>query len=58
MNYRYSYVKSRMQPPLWIIKDGIRHMAEVWDEDDAQRIVRALEELELPTMAATLRQSE
>lgn len=43
MAYRYSYSQSRMKPPFWIVKDGRRHMAEVWHEDDARLLVRALE---------------
>ena len=41
-NYRFSYSQSRMQPPFWIIKDGTKRIAEVWDEDAAKRIVAAL----------------
>jgi hypothetical protein len=40
--YRYSYGQSVMQPPFWIVKDGERHLAEVWKEDDAKRLVAAL----------------
>lgn len=40
--YRYSYSQSKMHPPFWIVKDGSRHLAEVWNEDDAKRLVAAL----------------
>jgi hypothetical protein len=39
---RYSYGQSVMKPPFWIVKDGERHLAEVWKEDDAKRLVVAL----------------
>ncbi len=38
----YSYSKSQMKPSFWIIEDGERVMAEVWNEEDARRIVAAL----------------
>lgn len=41
----YSYSQSQMQPPFWIVKEGQRHLCEVWSEADAQMIVSALSRL-------------
>jgi hypothetical protein len=38
----YSYSQSRITPPMWLVKDGSKHIAEVWSEDIAKMLVAAL----------------